>query len=199
MRSVHHRVIATPGWQQAVQRTQNVRYVHARMKLADWLHARSMTPEQLRRMLGVKQRSTVMRYLTGDRTPSLELIQLILEITEEQVTLADFLDTSPPQCAEVVTDAKGEPRLVFPWSRGERQDAAYQRMMDSPPEGDRLSDPVTKAIEVLGGRARFTKRGVFLLDGQLSDARRVVAEANRILRAEGQPLIAYPGVHRREP
>ncbi|MEM9167422.1 MAG: helix-turn-helix transcriptional regulator [Planctomycetota bacterium] len=168
------------------------------MKLADWLHARSMTPEQLRRMLGVKQRSTVMRYLTGDRTPSLELIQLILEITEEQVTLADFLDTSPPKCAEVVTDAKGDPKLVFPWSRGERQDAAYESMLRRPREGDHLSDPVTRAMEVLKGRTRFTKRGMFLLDGRLSDARRVVAEANRVLEAKGEPPIPYPGVHRRD-
>lgn len=169
------------------------------MKLADWLHARSMAPEQLRRMLGVKQRSTVTRYLNGERLPSPKLIQKIYEISGGEVMLADFLDTSPPKCAEVVIDEHGDPKLVFPWSRGSAMDSAYQTMMRQPKEGETLSNPVTRALEVLGDRAKFTKRGVFLLDGKVSDAKRVVAEANRVLQAEGHDPIAYPGVKRIEP
>jgi hypothetical protein len=35
---------------------------------------------------------------------------------------------------------------------------------------------------------------VFLLDGRISDPKRIVAEANRILRGRGEPPIPYPGV-----
>lgn len=167
------------------------------MKLADWLFANRLTPEQLRRMLGVANRTTIHRYCEGSRTPRADLLQQIHEITQGEVTLADFLDTGPPKCAAIVQSRTGESRLVFPWSKRTPEiDAALEQLNRAPGEHTHLSDPVTRALEVLGPRARFTKRGVFLLDGHVSDARRVVAAANQLLEAEGQPPIDYPGVSR---
>jgi len=165
------------------------------MKLADWLHARRLTPEQLRRMLGVKNRSSILRYLTGDRIPHPRLIQKIADVTQGMVTLADFLDPSPPRCAVVVDDEEEEPKLVFPWTRGDAYQKAVQQSAFGPEPGvDILSDPVIRALETLGRRAKFTRRGKFLLDGRVSDAKRVVSEANKVLAAEGLTLIAYPGL-----
>tara|TARA_Y100000815_G_C13283599_1_gene477915 strand:- start:258 stop:779 length:522 start_codon:yes stop_codon:yes gene_type:complete len=162
------------------------------MKLADWLHTRSYTPEQLRRMLNVKDRSTIHRWLSGARRPGSAMIQKIADITQDEVTLQDFLDTSPPRCAQVTLEAAGNPRLLFPWSKGYDNDIVLGGVMSEPPEGSRLSNAVIDAMEKLAGRIRFTKKGVFLLDGRISDVRRIVAEANRILVAEGKPEIPYP-------
>lgn len=163
------------------------------MKLADWLHQRSKTPEQLRRMLGVKNRSTIHRYLSGERRPGREVLDRIEEVTEGQVTEADFVDPSPPKCAIVVLNEQGEPRLVFRWSRSaENQRRAFDSLRDEPHEWDRLTGVVTRAIRILAGRARFTKRGVFLLDGRPTDARRIVSAANEVLKAQDLPLLRYP-------
>ena len=77
---------------------RKLRYV-VFMKLADYLYENSMTPGQLRRMLGVKNRSTIHRYLLGERVPNPETMLKIAKLTRHQVGLADFLDPSPPGCA----------------------------------------------------------------------------------------------------
>lgn len=48
-------------------------------------------------------------------------------------------------------------------------------------------------MRVLGSRVKIARRGGFLLDGKLADARRVVNAANGLLRARGKPPIPYPG------
>ena len=165
------------------------------MKLADWLHTRSVTPEQFRRMLGVRSRTTVQRYLTGERRPSPPLLQKIIELTEGAVQLEDFLDPAPPRCAAVVIDPDGHTRVVFPWaSDTDRLTAAGQAAMAEPLEGTVWTPPLVRAMETLDPRVRFTKRGVFLLDGKPSDPRRIVRAANHILTAEGKPPIVYPGI-----
>lgn len=183
--------LATSG--SSVRPSAVLRYLMT--KLADWLLRERLTPEQLRRMLGVKNRSTVMRWLTGARVPGAEMLQKINDITQGEVTIEDFLDPSPPKCAEVILDLAGNPKLVFPWTPGrEVQAEAYKKVRTEPREGDRWSDPITKAMEVLGNRVRFTKRGLFLLDGRVTDARGVVREANKVLDAFGRPQLPYPGV-----
>lgn len=167
------------------------------MKLADWLYTNSITPEQLRRMLGLKQRSTVYRHLNGDRKPSKPVMDKIKLITDGEVGEADFEDTSPPNCAAVIEDANGNPRLVFPWSRGQQyQEAAYRSSRDPEPGPDRVSNTIMKALNILGGRARLTQRGRFMLDGRPTDARRVVVAANELLEERGKPLLEYPGTTR---
>ena len=170
------------------------------MKLADWLHTRSLTPEQLRRMLGVTNRSTVHRWLDGTRRPGKDRLHQIELLTEEAVTAADFDDSAPPRCAQLVEHPQGKKDLVFPWSKGvDRRDAAFEAMMDEPREGDVFTTPLLSALEILGSRAKLTPRGMFLLDGRPSDARRVVAAANEKLASKGHPQLPYPTVKRREP
>lgn len=164
------------------------------MKLADWLFEQNLTPEQLRVMLGVKNRSTIKRYLDGDRVPREDVLQKITEITHGRVTHKDILDPSPPRCAAVIIGDNDEARLVFPWSRDvSGQEQAFAEMLQGPREEDCLSNPVDEALRVLGARARFTDRGRFLLDGRPTDAQRVVRAANQLLRNRHEPLIAYPG------
>ncbi len=92
-------------------------------------------------------------------------------------------------------DVNGEPQLVFPWTRGsEVQEAAFQKTRRAPCESERWSDPVVRATEVLGLRVKAARHGQFVLDGHVTDARGVVREANRVLKAFGRPEIKYPGV-----
>ena len=165
------------------------------MKLADWLFESNVAPEQLRRMLGVRSRTTIHRYLTGERTPRSRVILKISEITCGRVQLADFLDEVPPRCATVV-QIEGRTKLVFPWTeRGGRIEAA-ERAAGRDPE-TWPSPPLAAAIETLGTRVRVTRSGRFLLDGRISDARRVVREANAIRSELGQPEVDYPVVRPR--
>lgn len=164
------------------------------MKLADWLHVRGLTPEQLRSMLGVAKRSTVNRYLSHQRVPQPKTLMKIIELTEGAVTLADFMDAEPPDCAAVILDEDDNEKWVFPWSRGdEHHEAALAAVRAEPDAGSRLSNPLALALRTLDGRARMTPRGRFLLDGRPSDARRVVQAANAILEDRGEPPIPYPG------
>ncbi|UYV13482.1 MAG: hypothetical protein NCW75_04155 [Phycisphaera sp.] len=148
-----------------------------------------MTPSQLRRMLGVQRRSTVWRYLTGERIPQPQTLQRIQDLTDQEVVLEDFLDPSPPRCARTITGADGCHRMVLPWSP-DYPDEDPTAANDQGP----LSLPVLRALDVLGARAQFTRTGVFLLDGRSSDVRRIVRTANEVLRRRGEPTIAYPGV-----
>ncbi len=160
------------------------------MKLADYLYENSMSPSLLRRKLGVTNRSTVWRWLAGDRIPNPPMMLKIELLTEGRVTLRDFLDAAPARCAQVVTGDDGEERLVLPWSpdwRHPREETA--------PASERLSKPVLKALEVLGGRAWYTPKGTFLLDGRKVSLKRVMRETNVVLTQNNQPLIPYPGVH----
>jgi hypothetical protein len=160
------------------------------MKLADWSYDNSITPAQLRRMLGVQCRSTVWRWLTNERIPQPPMMRKIEELTGGQVTLKDFLDPRPPACARWVTCADGTRRMRLPWSPDYGDDGG-------PPENeeddDGFSIPVRRALRVLGDRARFTRRGTFLLDGRVTDLRRLVKKANELLKARGLPPIRYPG------
>ena len=159
------------------------------MKLADYLYENSQTPTQLRRMLGVQRRSTVWRYLTGERIPQPLMLQRIIDLTDGDVTLSDFLDPEPPECARTITDPAGRPRMVLPWSPDYPDDDPT-----TPNDTGPLTTPVVRALDVLGARAQFTRSGVFLLDGRSSDVRRIVRAANDVLRRRGDPTIAYPGV-----
>ncbi len=206
-----------------VQRAVRVRYT-APMKLADYMNAHSITPRQLRWMLGVKSRTTVVRYINGERLPAPDLMERIHELTGGAVTLADFMDPAPARCARLVLDRHGRRQLVYPWTNIEHHRLPRRVNDNNPPSRDPVplaaagnhrgavppvrppklgagddadgwpSPPLKRALEVLGRRVKLAKRGGFLLDGRLVDARRVVAEANRVLLSRGEPPIPYPGV-----
>ncbi|PCI11344.1 hypothetical protein COB72_01155 [bacterium] len=129
-------------------------------------------------------RSTLQRYLTNQRIPQPLILQKIIELTGGQVQLADFLDGTPPKCAKVIKRPDGTVRWVFSWSNA----VPEQSEMYS----SRLSPSLVKAIAVLNGRAWYTPKGRFLLDGRISDPKRIVSAANIILREKDQPIINYP-------
>ena len=187
------------------------------MKLADYMHRTGLTPGQLRVMLGVKSRTTVLRYIKGERTPEGPILKRIEELSGGLVTLADFLDPEPPDCANVVIDRSGRPHTIYPWTSIERN-RQHRAANDNRPPGSRgpklpddrpgsldagggainadpwPSRPLRTALDELGTRVRPCVRGNFLLDGRQVDARKIVAEANRIRRLNGRPPIPYPGV-----
>jgi len=167
------------------------------MKLADWMHENRVTPADLRGLLGLKSRMTVKRYLEGDRVPDGRVLRKLTDLTGGRVRREDFLDKRPPKCAAVVPTRDGGTRLVFPWSCSDAAvEKALRRMLTEPPEHKRPLPPLVRAFETLGGRVALASRGYYLLDGRRTDARRVVAAANRLLKARGEPLIQYPDVHR---
>lgn len=174
------------------------------MKLADFMHTHSITPQQLRTMLGVKSRSTVLRYISGERLPSPETMQRIEEVSGGAVTLADFLDSKPPGCVRVVIDRHGREQTIYPWSILETRPKPQRAANDNRPDRRRASGsdtedvwpspPLQRAIDLLGQRVRHAKRGGFLLDGRIADTKRVMAAANEVLKARGEKPIPYPGV-----
>ena len=155
------------------------------MKLADWLFKNNTTPRELRLILGVSK-AAMNRYIAGSRTPGSEITQRIAELTDGEVQKEDFLDPTPPECAVVHTRPNGTKRWVLPWSSG--------RPKREPLYSSYLSNPLLRAIHVLNGRARFKRSGTFLLDGRVSDPKRIVAAANEVLRSLGQSVIRYPSV-----
>ena len=170
------------------------------MKLADWMHENRVTPSDLKGLLGLKSRMTVKRYLEGDRVPQERILQKLTDLTGGRVRRGDFLDPTPPDCAAVVPAKRGGTRLVFPWSCSDAAvEQALQAMLAGPPDHARPLPPLERAFETLGGRVALASRGYYLLDGRRTDARRVVAAANRVLEDHGEALIEYPSVHRREP
>ncbi len=134
-------------------------------------------------ILGVS-RHAIHRYLMNQRIPQPPILQRIIELTDGQVQLTDFLDNTPPKCAKVINRPDGTQRWIFSWSNAvPERSAMYSR---------RLSQPLLRAIEVLDGRGWYSPKGRFLLDGRISDPKRIVAAANGVLRERDQPVIKYP-------
>lgn len=162
------------------------------MKLADWMHERGMTPSELMRRLGLKSRTTVTRYLTGEREPDYVMLKKISDLTGKAVTHADFASSSPPRCAEVVELAGGTLQLVFPWTKRRVDWLALREDWSADDRG--VPRVIEKAFAVLRGRAGLSdQHGLYVLDGRPIDARRLIMAANRVLRARGKPLLRYPG------
>lgn len=159
------------------------------MKLADFLFENSMTPKQLRRMLGVQSRSTMSLWLLNERIPQPRMMKKIEELTGGQVRREDFLDPSPPNCARVVTDRHGRKRWRLPWSP-----KRTKKFKPCDPRLAQFSPPVQRALKVLKKRVWITAKGRLLLDGRITDLKRVMRAANDELRRRGQPPIPYPGV-----
>lgn len=160
------------------------------MQLSDFLFESGMSPADLRRILGIKSRETVWRYLTKRRIPQPQHIQRIIEISRGKVQLADFLDPNPPKCAKLIIDAEGRERMVLPWSK----DWPEETPLKSPDGTEGLSAPVKRAFAALEGRATYARQsGTFLLDGRAVDLRRIITAANEVLQAKGELTIVYPG------
>lgn len=160
---------------------------------------RGLTPATLQRRLGLRSRATVTRYLTGDRAPAPRVLERLIALTGGLVTHEDFIDASPPRCAEVIDGPDGEPVLVFPWTPG--REALTARMFAPDEADEEFLPPVRRALAALGDRVRPRPprhSGLFTLDGRLVDTRGLVRAANAALANRGERPIAYPLVHRDE-
>lgn len=60
------------------------------MTLNEFLQIEGITPAEFGRMLGLKSRSSVFRYLTGQRVPKPEVMKKIKELTNGKVTANSF-------------------------------------------------------------------------------------------------------------
>ncbi len=154
-----------------------------------------MAPRELRRILGVKDRATLWRYLTGMRIPQPKVMQQIIELTNGQVGLRDFLDPASPKCATVITMPDGRVRLILPWSQDPTRHEVIVPGEDFEP---RITPPIKRALKALGGRGWFTPTGKVLLDGRVTDLKRLVKAANDNLKADGKDPIPYPGLEPKE-
>lgn len=171
------------------------------MKLADHLYYTTrLTPTRFRQMLGGTRitRSGMHRYLRNERIPRPDIMVAITRVTGGAVQLEDFLDPSPPKCARFVIREDGTQRMVLPWSP-DWEDAEDLDADPTEPGFEHAQDadelpPVDRALRTLGSRARLTPRGHYLLDGRVTDIRRLIRAANAVLLRTGQPPIRYPGV-----
>lgn len=180
------------------------------MKLADWMNIHNLTPRSLKYVLGVNSRSTVTRWLSGERQPTPPMMKQIEALTNGAVTLKDFYDPRPPRCLRRITDRKGRVRIVYPWTEIENHKPRQAENQNdrsrsdrcgpskapiSPPHDPWPSPPLRKALDSLGARAAISNAHGFTLDGRPVDARRLVTEANRVRKRFNLPPIFYPGVH----
>ncbi len=165
------------------------------MKLADFLFQSGMTTTQLRLALKLASRSTITRYLHGERVPNPGTLQKIIELTGGRVQLRDFLSPGNPECATVIVLANGSKKLVFPWSTSASDlEAANDAEKVRAIEQDNQSEPMRRVLAVMADRVSRGPNGAWLLDGRLTDFRRIAVEANKRLREQGKPLIDYPGL-----
>ena len=144
------------------------------MNLADYLKEHQLKPAQFARLLGVRSRETVHRYLRGERIPEPKILARIIEITDRRVQLHDFLDRTPPRCWRY-RDQR------YPWSRD----------TDTPAP---LTPVLNQAVDTLGKRARWLGDSRFELDGRPSDARQLLEAADAVRKRLGLKQLLYPGV-----
>ncbi len=175
------------------------------MKLADFMHEHQIDPTHLRRLLGITNRSTVHRWIHGERVPRPDMMQKIIEITKGAVQLMDFLDQAPPKCAYVIVRNDGTVRWDLPWSRTSEEEIDDIHGLDDRDDSGwdgsggsggsvPVSPPIRRALAVLGKRAIGIIDGTYTVDGQRTDLPRLVRAANKELCAQGKSQIAYPGV-----
>jgi len=161
------------------------------MKLSDYLILNQIAPASFAKQVGLRSRSSIHRYIRGQRIPTREMMILIEAATGGAVTAADF--ARRPQA-----DNDNDP--AYPWSRNWQRemrccDHAFRQMLREKPEWDTLSPPVRRAVNILGNRVQMdASERQFRLDGRPADARDLVRQANKFLRLHGLDLIKYPGV-----
>lgn len=60
------------------------------MDLKTYLKRKKITPSEFGRMLGLKSRASVPRYISGERKPDADIMAKIKEITKGAVTADSF-------------------------------------------------------------------------------------------------------------
>lgn len=165
------------------------------MKLADWMNKTGHTPATLRRALGVKGPNTVKRWINGDRIPEQPMIRRIGELTNGEVTEADFANKSPAECATRVWLPGKRFGWAYPWTdHNDLLDACIPVVKAEAREEDGPTPQERRVREIFGGRLQSLGNGLFLLDNRQTDLRRLIAKANGVLIRNGEKPILYPGV-----
>jgi len=172
------------------------------MELSEYLMRSDLHPALFARMVGVKSRTTVHRYISGERLPAPDIARRIYHATEGQVTHHDMMQTYRRRLCLVKSREQDnqQSQIEYPWSRLEEYaerwtQKALQEMLKEPLEGNVLSPPAAKAVAILGERVVMNKRQTsFKLDWRPAGLREIVRAANVALKNEGKDLIAYPGV-----
>lgn len=154
-----------------------------------------MTTTQLRRVLGVTSRSTITRYLHGERTPSLAMMMKIARLTQGRVQPHDFAAPGNPKCATIITLPSGKQKLVFPWNTKASDLAAAEAIEKQRLANDTDSPVLATAIRELEHRVK-RRSDLLWLDGRPSDAKRVIQAANERRQRRGEAPLAYPSQRR---
>jgi hypothetical protein len=167
------------------------------MKLADYLFNSGLAPSDVQGELGIKSRSTMYRYLTGERRPRREMMQRITTLTNGKVQEQDFADNQLPDCVVVIRRGDGKLSAVLPWSTMNGRLEQARRTAEEPEH--ELSTPVRRALWLLVPRAVHHGGDRFTLDGRESGLRLIMQEANALLKARGLSPIPYPVVCPKQP
>jgi len=165
------------------------------MKLKDYLLEKEIKLSDFAEKIGVKSRSTISRYVYGERIPAEDVMQRIVAITEGQVTRKDFAD-KPHHRPSVSHPALRRERLEK--TMHEESDQAYLNMLQEPPEGENEPAVITKAVSALLAcdKSRLEcQGGRFLLNRRPISHQQLIRRANTVLQRQGQPPLRYPGVN----
>ncbi|MBK1859369.1 helix-turn-helix domain-containing protein [Cerasicoccus arenae] len=170
------------------------------MELATYLIENHLTPVEFARAIGVKSRSTIPRYLSGERMPTGAIVRRIETATGGKVTARDLRHTylerqNRPRFTREIEDPTPFPWSRHEWEEDEEAEAALRTMIAEAREGDCASPPLQLAIDELGDAVTTDiEQRHFQLHGRLSDAQSLVQFANDARTKRGEPPIDYPGV-----
>ena len=173
------------------------------MKLLTYLHLHNLTIVEFAYRAQIKSRTSVYRYLTGQRKPTASVMMRIIEATQGQVGPEDFTEIEGDQ-EKLRTDIKNLKR-----SRASMEDhfgvrclvakewdkAAVDKYLKSQKSNDNFSYPIWYALQILSERASQLQNDQFMLDGNKCGAAKIVEAANVMLSTQGKTKIAYPGVN----
>jgi transcriptional regulator with XRE-family HTH domain len=143
------------------------------MKLSEYLILHHLTPSSFAERVGLRSRTTIHRYIRGERYPSAEILKRIEVLTGGLVTARDFgRNCHANDNFDHLPWARRQRRewsdsMLEYWNRGRKQ------------EGDTLSPPLRRAVLILGERVQVDRaQRNFKLDGRPVGAREVVKAAN---------------------
>lgn len=172
------------------------------MKLIDYLHRNNITIKQFAGIAGIKSRTTIYRYVHGQRRPKAELLLRISKATGGEVAASDFADGL--DCGELNEELrilKREEKALHEnfgvrcitsrqWDKTNVAD-----YLAASKTNDNLSYPLWYALQVLEGRVVVENESKFFLDNKPVPATAIIKAANQVLLSSGRSQIAYPGVN----
>ncbi len=168
------------------------------MQLKHYLRIHNLSPAQLADKLGMKYKSSIYRYLSGSRIPSLRILEMIETVTQGMVTAQDFA-TSANQYKSA--SSKTNKTMMYSLFSSNFCKFIEDAKLETPPINQKIAAnenigyPIWRAKQVLRFRLYVDKRtSALYLNGRKSTPKQVVAAANQILISEQKTAIPYPGL-----